>query len=129
MPGRHLPPNPAAGDESTLGGYMAVHSRPAAFEGPDGLAYSVDVMVDETGDKDRPYGAYLIFMQWRRVGEPGIGGHLESDYLAFANAPGAARRAIGAMSLGDVKGRLDALVRARGGQWQRKWHDAMRDER
>ena len=50
MVGRHLPPDYGAGDERTLGGYMAVHARPAAFEGSDGLSYSVDVAVDETGE-------------------------------------------------------------------------------
>ena len=77
-PGRHLPPDYSKGDESTLGGYMAVHARPAAFEGSDGFSYSVDIMADETGERDRPWGAYLLFVRWRRIGEQGVSGHLES---------------------------------------------------
>ena len=128
MPGRYLPPDRDAGDESTLGGYMAVHARPAAFDGPDGLPYSVDVLTDTTDDQARPYGAYLLFMQWRRMGEPGIDAHLESDFLAFGDSPEAARTAIGAMTLHDVKTQLDELVRAKGTGTGRRWYEAMRDE-
>jgi hypothetical protein len=109
---------------------MAVHARPAAFDGPNGLPYSVDVLTDETGDARRPYGAYLLFLQWRRMGEPGIDTHLESDFLAYGDSADAARAAIGAMTLYQVKAALDELVRARGGvAHERKWYDAMRDER
>jgi hypothetical protein len=128
MPGRHLPPNRNAGDESTLGGYMAVHARPAAFDGPDGLPYSVDVLVDTTGDPARPFGAYLLFMQWRRMGEPGIDAHLESDFLAYGESENVARDAIGTMPLQRVKGILDELVLAHGGGDDRRWYDVMRDE-
>ena len=126
VPGRHLPPDQGAGDESTLGGYMAVHARPAAFDGPDGLPYSVDILTDDTGNDAGRFGAYLIFLQWRRMGEAGIDAHLETDFLAFGETPEAARAAIGAMSLHDVKAKLDELVRARGGAGERKWFDAMR---
>lgn len=127
MPGRHLPPNPDAGDESTLGGYMAVHARPAAFDGPDGLPYSVAIMVDETGDPARPFGAYLLFLQWRRIGEPGIDSHVESEYLAYGDTPDVARDQLRALSLHAVKQHLDELVNARG-RHARKWWDAMRDD-
>jgi hypothetical protein len=43
---RYRPPDHSKGDESTIGGYMAVHDRPAAFEGSDGFSYSVEIMVD-----------------------------------------------------------------------------------
>jgi hypothetical protein len=106
---------------------MAVHGRPAAFDGPDGLPYSVAIMVDDTGDPRTGFGAYLLFLQWRRIGEPGVDAHIETDYLAYGTTMEAARDAAGAMSLHDVKARLDALVNARrtGG---RKWWDAMRDD-
>jgi hypothetical protein len=129
MPGRHIPPNRDAGDESTLAGYMAVHARPAAFDGPDGLPYSVDVLTDETGEASRPHGAYLLFLQWRRMGEPGIDTHIESEFLAFGDSPDAARTAIGRLTLHEVKAVLDTLVRARDGTaGSRRWYDVMRDE-
>ncbi|HYV96605.1 MAG TPA: hypothetical protein VE967_04025 [Gemmatimonadaceae bacterium] len=128
VPGRHLPPDRSAGDESTLGGYMAVHARPAAFDGPDGLPYSVEIMVDETRNAERPFGAYLMFLQWRRVGPAGVDTHVETDYLVFADTAAAARAELGRMSLHDVKDHLDALVRERKGDGGRRWYDAMRDE-
>jgi hypothetical protein len=128
MPGRHLPADRSAGDESTLGGYMAIHKRPAAFDGADGMPYSVDIAIDETGDAGHRFGAYLLFMQWRRLGPPGIDAHLETDYLVFGETADEARLAIGAMSLHDVKAHLDALVNARLGEGGRRWYDAMRTE-
>src|SRR3982751_3716244 len=131
---RHLPPDHSKGDESTLGGYMGVHARPAAFEGLDGMPYSVDVLVEETGERAAPYAAYLLFMRWRRIGEPGVEGHLESDYLSRGATEGEARAGLERMPLAEVKSVLDALIRDRG--WgraagegvARAWWDAMRDE-
>jgi hypothetical protein len=128
MPGRHLPPDRDAGDESTLGGYMAVHARPAAFDGPDGLPYSVDLATDDTGDPARPFGAYLLFLRWRRMGEPGIDTYLESGFLTYGETPEAALDALRSMPLHDVKAQLDQVVRGAGGDTTRKWWDVMRDE-
>ncbi|MGQ0714975.1 MAG: hypothetical protein ACT4PJ_14840 [Gemmatimonadaceae bacterium] len=126
--GRFLPPDHSQGDERTLGGYMAVHARPAAFEGLDGASYSADIGIDETGDADAPVGAYLIFLRWGS-GEPRIVGHLESDFLARARTEAEARDAIGAMSLADAKRVLDELVgAARPGGSERPWWDVMREE-
>jgi hypothetical protein len=126
MSGLHLPPDPTAGDEATLGGYAAVHGRPAAFEGPDGLSYSVEPCADATGDPARPWGAYLLFLRWRRVGEPGVDAHLESDFVAFAGDEAAARARLAAMPLALVKATLDTLLRKRdGGVPARKWWDVM----
>ena len=128
LPGRHLPADHSAGDESTLGGYMIVHARPAAFDGADGMPYSVDIVVDDTEREAQRFGAYLLFMKWRRIGPPGIDGHLETEYLTFADTADAARDAIGAMSLHEAKAHLDALVQQRAGDGGRRWFDAMRDE-
>ncbi len=49
--GRFLPPDHDAGDPNTIGGYQAVHARPAAFEGRDGASYSIEIVVDETGGR------------------------------------------------------------------------------
>ncbi len=129
MPGRHLPPDHAAGDEATVGGYAAVHSRPAAFEGSDGMSYSVETLADETGEADRPWGGYLLFMRWRRVGASGVEGHLESDFLRHGATEREALDAVRAMTLWEAKEVLDALVEgARSDRPARRWWDVMRDE-
>ncbi len=129
MPGRHLPPDHSRGDERTLGGYAAVHARPPAFEGRDGMSYSVEVLTDATGEAARPYGAYLLFLRWRRIGASGVEGHLESDFLRWGASEAAARAEAEAMPLLEVKAVLDELVRRDyGGQPTRRWWDAMRAE-
>jgi len=127
--GRFLPPDYARGDEHTVGGYAAVHGRAAALEGTDGLSYSLDVLTDSTGDPSRPFGAYLLFLQWRRMGEQGIEGHLESDFLAYAATADAASVVVRAMTLTECQRVLDTLVAERdGARSRRKWYDVMRDE-
>ena len=126
--GRFLPPDHSKGDEHTLGGYMAVHARPAAFEGEDGASYSADIGLDETGDATAPVGAYLIFLRWS-PGEPRVVGHLESDFLARARTEEEARAAVGALSLAETKHLLDELIRAsRPSRNERTWWDVMREE-
>ncbi|MEJ7812556.1 MAG: hypothetical protein WKG32_19245 [Gemmatimonadaceae bacterium] len=125
--GRFLPPDHSKGDETTLGGYMAVHARPAAFEGNDGLSYSVSIEADETGEAAAPWGAYLLFVRWGR-GEPQVTGHLETGFLARAASEEAAHRAVGAMALDDVKRALDGLIHSAAPAAGRPWWDAMRDE-
>lgn len=127
MPGQFLPADHSKGDANTLGGYMAVHDRPAAFEGSDGYSYSVEILTDETGDRSAPVGGYLLFIQWARVGAASPEGHLESDFLARASTEAEARAGVGALALADVKRTLDDLIAARrGGTPARKWWDAMR---
>jgi hypothetical protein len=129
MSGRFLPPDHSRGDANTIGGYAAVHARPAAFEGSDGMSYSVEIVADETGIAGRPYGAYLLFMRWRRIGAQGIEGHLETDYLAYGASEDAARESVGAMTLNDVKAILEKLIREQASNRpSRRWWDAMRDE-
>jgi hypothetical protein len=129
MSGRFLPPDHSRGDANTIGGYAAVHSRPAAFEGSDGMSYSVEIVVDETEIVGRPFGAILLFMRWRRVGSQGIEGHLETDYLAYGASEDAARATVGAMTLNDVKALLESLIREQvTNRPSRRWWDAMRDE-
>lgn len=129
MSGRFLPPDHSRGDANTIGGYAAVHSRPAAFEGSDGLSYSVEIVVDDTGVAGRPFGAYFMFLRWRRIGTQGIEGHLETDYLAYGATEDAAREAIGAMTLSEVKTVMERLIREQAASKPtRRWWDAMRDE-
>jgi hypothetical protein len=127
MPGRHLPADHSKGDANTIGGYMAVHARPAAFEGSDGMSYSVEICTDETGNPARPVGAYFLFLRWRRIGEAGVEGHVESDFLADGATEDEARTRIGVMPLNQVRDTLEELLRARR-QPGRRWWDAMRDE-
>jgi hypothetical protein len=107
---------------------MAVHDRPAAFEGSDGMSYSVELAVDETGDEEKPYAGYILFLRWRRIGEQGVEGHLETDYLVDAVSDADARAALGALSLGDVRTRLEQLLASRAEAPSRRWWDVMRDE-
>lgn len=129
---RFLPPDHSRGDENTIGGYMAVHGRPAAFEGSDGLSYSVAIEtdhVDEPGDDpSRVYGAYFLFLRWRRVGPQGIEGHLESPFLAWGATPEAAHQALGALSLAETRATLESLIRQQRSGMTRKWWDVMREE-
>jgi len=126
--GRFLPPDPSKGDERTIGGYMAVHARPAAFQGSDGLSYSVAIETDRNDDTTRPFGAYFLFVRWRRLGTQGVEGHLESPFLAYGPTAAAAAAALGAMLLEEVKAVLDDLIRARTPEPPRRWWDVMRDE-
>jgi hypothetical protein len=127
--GRFVPPDHSRGDANTIGGYADVHARPAAFEGSDGMSYSVEIVVDETGIVGRPFGAYFLFLRWRRIGSQGVEGHLETDYLAYGPTENGARAAIGAMSLSSVKTLLEQLIREHSAsQTSRRWWDAMKDE-
>ena len=129
MPGQHLPADHSRGDANTIGGYAAVHGRPAAFEGSDGYSYSVEIVTSPTGDDTRPWAAYLLFVQWARIGAASPSGHLETDYLAESDAEGEARSVVGSLSLGQVRGVLHALIAERNGRApERKWYDVMRDE-
>lgn len=105
---------------------MAVHDRPAAFEGSDGASYSVEIVADVSDEKDQPFGAYLLFVRWRE-GDPVASGHLETEFLAFAATEDEAKKMVGAMLLNDVKVHLDQLIAARRAELL-PWWDAMRQE-
>src|SRR5512139_1703508 len=119
-------PDFSKGDPNTLGGYQAVHDRPAAFEGADGHSYSVEILADEDRTAAEGWGAYLFFVKWARIGAASPEGHLESDVLERAATEEEARARLGAWPLAEVRRVLDALVaRAAGGAPARKWWDAM----
>lgn len=128
MPGRHLQPDPAKGDPNTIGGYIAVHDRPAAFEGSDGVSYSVELAVDATGDAGQPFAGFVLFLRWRRIGEQGVEGHLETDYLVHGATEVEARERLGALSLAEVRRMLETLLESRREKPARKWWDVMKDE-
>lgn len=109
---------------------MAVHARPAAFDGVDGCSYSVDILTDHTGDATAPFGAYLFFVRWS-AGEPQVAGHLETDFLATGLSEALAKRQVGAMPLASVKATLDGLIRraqSPGVPSERSWWDAAASE-
>lgn len=89
---------------------MAVHARPAAFEGVDGASYSADIVTDLTGDDAAPWGAYLLFVRWSR-GNPEATGHLESPFLLRGQSETAVQAGVARMSLDIVKATLDGLIR------------------
>jgi len=125
----YRPPDHSKGDESTIGGYMAVHDRPAAFEGSDGFSYSVEIIAEQTDSPTEPWQAFFLFVKWARLGAQSPEGHLETDYLASAPTEAEARTRLGERSLGDVKVILDQLIaERRGNAAGRRWWDAMRDE-
>jgi len=119
-------PDFSKGDPNTLGGYIAAHDRPAAFEGSDGFSYSVEILADEARTEREPWGAYLFFVRWARVGASAPEGHLESDILHRGRSEPEVRDRVGAMPLNEVKRVLDQLIsRSPAGAPKRRWWDAM----
>lgn len=108
---------------------MAVHARPAAFEGMDGASYSVEIETDQTDDISggAPFGAFLLFVRWTS-GEPRVSGHLESDFLARGESEAEVRDRVGALPLARVRELLDDLIRAHAPAAGRPWWEVMRDE-
>jgi len=107
---RFLPADHSKGDEGTIGGYAAVHARPAAFEGRDGFSYSVEILADRSDDPLGAFGAFFLFVQWKRFGEQAVEGHLESPFLTHGADTATAIAALGAMRVEDVQRHLDALI-------------------
>lgn len=113
--GQFLPADHSKGDDKTIGGWMAVHARPAAFEGSDGLSYTVEIEADETDitdDENALFAAYFLFVRWSK-GDPVVTGHIETDYLEFAATPEEARSKLGARPLEDAKRMLDEEITSR----------------
>lgn len=106
---------------------MAVHARPAAFDGSDGFSYSVDILTDDTGKPEAPVGAYLLFVKWG-MGEPQVAGHLETDFLVSGVSEAVVRHQLGAMSLATVKATLDGLIRTGGVTSSRPWWEVAATE-
>jgi hypothetical protein len=86
-----------------------VHQRAPAFGGSDGQAYTVSTFVDDDPDPTGRFGAALLFIRWSPAGDRPVG-HVETDYLAFAQTQDAAVAPLLELSLEDVKAHLDRLV-------------------
>lgn len=123
--GQFLPGDLSKGDPNTLGGYMAVHSRPAAFEAADGTSYSADIVTDPAPEAgERAVAGYLLFVRWRAT-DPVASGHVETEYLA-TGIESDVLRTIGALSLQEVRTLLNsAVTRISSSQ---PWWEAMREE-
>lgn len=124
--GQFLPADHSKGDANTVGGYTAVHARPPAFEGKDGASYSVEIMTDETGEADRPWAAYLLFVRYGQ-GDPVASGHIETDYLRFSDTEDGARSLVGAMQLNEAVDELNKAIAAKS-SGSRPWYEAMNDD-
>ncbi len=98
---------PDGADESTLGGYVAIHGRAAAFEGRDGEPYTAAVETEAL--EDGRWAAYLVFLRWARSGTA-IMGHLETEDVAEAGAEAAVREIVHALPLTQVKTLLDEAI-------------------
>lgn len=99
-------------DDSTLAGYFDVHSRPPAYDGPDGHPYTVSLEIEKTSNLRAPYAGYLVFPRWATTGV-GIVGHVETPTLCECASETEAKEQLGALSLLEVQQLLgEALVRA-----------------
>ncbi len=79
--GPTTPAGPGEGeDDRTLGGYLAVHTRPPAFEACDGFPYTVSIETERSPDLKAPVAGYLVFPRWAGTGL-GIVGHVETPLL------------------------------------------------
>ena len=101
---------PAA--DLTLGGYHALHERPPAFEGIDGLPYTVDVDTEATNDPDEPFAAFFVFLRWAATGA-GIMDHVESSDVAHGRTAEEARARALELTLFEVRAELDAAIERR----------------
>lgn len=128
MAGQFRPADHSKGDANTIGGYMAVHDRPAAFEGSDGFSYSVEILAQHEPGESLPWAGFFLFVKWARIGAQSPEGHLESDYVARGATEAEALSRAGQLSLAETKIVLDALIaRSASAQSTRRWFDAMRD--
>ena len=87
-----------APDDSTLGGYFAVHDRPPAYDGPDGHPYTVSVEVEKTANLRAPYS-----------------GHVETPTLVECASAEEAVRRLGEKTLLEVQALLLEAIRQRDG--------------
>lgn len=124
--GQFHPADHTRGDANTIGGYMAVHQRPAAFEGPDGRAYSVDI-VASPADEPGQFGAFFLFIRWSMGEQPALDGHIESDFLTYGFSEEDALAKLRVMPLSSVRSVLSTMLQAEVTQSTRPWWDAMKD--
>jgi hypothetical protein len=101
-------------EDASLGGYFKTHNRPPAFEGCDGLPYTVAVEVEKTPDLARPWVGYLVFPRWAETGV-GITGHVETPLIWRGGSREAVEEEVGTAPLTRVKELLDEAIRRSAG--------------
>ncbi len=110
------PPGPGEGeDDRTLGGYLAVHTRPPAFEACDGFPYTVSIETERSPDLKAPVAGYLVFPRWAGTGL-GIVGHVETPLLWRGPSREAVLEQAESLGLHEVQRLLnEAVVRSTAG--------------
>ncbi|MEX2048923.1 MAG: hypothetical protein WEB90_05035 [Gemmatimonadota bacterium] len=98
-------------DDTTLGGYFRVHSRPPAYDGPDGHPYTVSPEVERTSNLRAPFAGYLVFPRWALTGV-GIVGHVETPTLCECGTADEATNRLGELTLLEVQGLLFEALRS-----------------
>ena len=95
--------------DGTLGGYLRHHSRPPAFEGPDGYPYTVSMEIERTPNLRAPFSGYLIFPRWADNGT-GILGHLETPLLFDGESQDEVTAALEALTIAEVNELLGKAI-------------------
>lgn len=111
---------PEGVDDTTLGGYPAIHGRSPAFEGSDGQPYTVAVETEPSERAEAPWVAYLVFVRWAESGTA-IMGHLETGDLVEAESEAAARARLEALPLAEVKRLLDETIARKANEPDDSW--------
>jgi hypothetical protein len=101
-------PDPAI--DATFGGYLTKHSRPPAFEGTDGSAYSASLYVSDYPDETGAFGAAILFVRWSTAGDRPVG-HVETPVVARGATREEATSGVEGLSLLQVKELLDEAIR------------------
>lgn len=115
MEDRLNPIAPEGADESTLGGYAAIHGRSPAFEGSDGMPYTVAIETEAAEEEEGGWVGYVVFVRWA-ANSTAIMGHLESNDLATGATADEVREAVGRIPLSEAKALLDQLIQEKQ-QW------------
>ncbi len=103
---------PEGVDDTTLGGYLAVHGRAPSFDGVDGAPYTAAVDVERLEEAPPRWVAYLVFPRWAENGTA-IMGHLETTDLAEGDSEAEARGIVEGFPLARVKQILDETIRSK----------------
>jgi hypothetical protein len=105
------PITPEGVDETTLGGYMAVHGRAAAFEGSDGEPYTIAIEADQD-EAGEGWVGYLVFLRWSQTGSA-VMSHFETGDLARGATEPEVRAALERYPLARVRAILDEEIARR----------------
>lgn len=96
-------------EDVSLGGYIRVHDRPPAFDGPDGHPYTVSLEAERTGDLRDPVAGYLLFPRWAQSGV-GIVGHVETPTLCTGASTEEVHLALKELPLATVQSHLHEAI-------------------